>query len=235
VEFLGEKQIDGQKAIGYLILQQRIEIKVWADVENNRPIRVETSMGDLLGKEAHSVMHDFAFDVELDPSLFSLEIPDDYRVIANPLDASKGGEQNLIELLGLTKDIPDSQFPDALTMAGMENFIKSLKSKFEGQDFNEQEKIQQAVTMMIPLMGGLTFVQMLPPESDWHYTGKGVKVGATDTPIFWYKPEGSDTYRVIYADLTVKNLSVEQLPDVPDAQTRDSQTSILEIPNSIKK
>ena len=37
--------------------------------------------------------------------------------------------------------------------------------------------------------GGLMFTNGLPPEADAHYAGKGVKFGAADTPIFWYRPK----------------------------------------------
>ena len=45
----------------------------------------------------------------------------------------------------------------------------------------------------------------LPPSADAHYVGKGVSFGAADTPIFWYRPKDSEKYRVIYADLSVRD------------------------------
>jgi hypothetical protein len=59
---------------------------------------------------------------------------------------------------------------------------------------------------------GITFPHRLPPESDWNYTGKDVKFGDADKAIFWYRPQGSDTYRVIYGDLSVKDVAKENLP-----------------------
>jgi hypothetical protein len=45
---------------------------------------------------------------------------------------------------------------------------------------------------------------MLPTESESHYAGAGAKVGDPERAIFWYRPTGSPTYRVIYADFKVK-------------------------------
>jgi hypothetical protein len=45
-----------------------------------------------------------------------------------------------------------------------------------------------------------------------HYAGNGVKLGDAETAIFWYLPEGSETYRVIYGDLSVKDVTPENLP-----------------------
>jgi predicted metalloprotease with PDZ domain len=43
-----------------------------------------------------------------------------------------------------------------------------------------------------------------------------VKFDATDTPIFWYRPEGNGKYRVIRADLSV--VEVDSPPEIPGAQ-----------------
>ena len=51
---------------------------------------------------------------------------------------------------------------------------------------------------------------------DAHYVGKGVSFGAADTPIFWYRPKESTKYRVIYADLSMRE--AETPPGEPDAQ-----------------
>ena len=70
---------------------------------------------------------------------------------------------------------------------------------------------------------GLGFVVELPQEADAHYAGKGVSLGAPDTPIFWYRPKDSKKYRVIYADLSVRDADTP--PNVPDAQPAPSPSS----------
>jgi outer membrane lipoprotein-sorting protein len=64
--------------------------------------------------------------------------------------------------------------------------------------------------------GGLIFVNGLPPEADAHYAGKGVKFGSPDRPIFWYRPKDSKKYRVIYADMTLRE--ADAAPNVHNAQ-----------------
>jgi len=66
-------------------------------------------------------------------------------------------------------------------------------------------------TIMKMSRGGM-FVQKLPADSDWHYAGKDSTFGDSDMAIFWYRPEGSETYRVIYGDLSVRDVSPENLP-----------------------
>jgi len=65
---------------------------------------------------------------------------------------------------------------------------------------------------MMLIVRGIMFVQMLPADGDWHYAGKDVKLGDVDTAIFWYRPADSETYRVIYGDLSAKDVSPENLP-----------------------
>jgi hypothetical protein len=62
------------------------------------------------------------------------------------------------------------------------------------------------------MYNALIFVVTLPKESNWRYAGNGVKINTPDTPVFWYRPAGSPMYRVIYADLTVKEMAEAQLP-----------------------
>ena len=59
---------------------------------------------------------------------------------------------------------------------------------------------------------GFIFVQLLKPENDWHYVGKNVKLGDSESPVCWYRPKGSETYRVIYGDLSVKDVAAGDLP-----------------------
>ena len=81
---------------------------------------------------------------------------------------------------------------------------KLLPDQETSKDKQQRESLQ--------LTRGLMFVMMMKPESDWHYAGKGVKLGDADTAIFWYKPEGSQMYEVIYGDLSIKKLAEGDLP-----------------------
>ena len=67
------------------------------------------------------------------------------------------------------------------------------------------------------------FTGLLPKEADAHYAGKGVSLGAADTPIFWYRPKDAKTYRVVYADLSVRDADTP--PSVPVAQPEPAPSS----------
>ena len=69
-------------------------------------------------------------------------------------------------------------------------------------------------------MHGITFYTMLTPENDPHYVGGGVKLGTPDRPILWYKPTGAPKYRVIYADLSVKEMAPEDVKKLPESKPK---------------
>jgi hypothetical protein len=57
----------------------------------------------------------------------------------------------------------------------------------------------------------MQFVMLMKPENDWHYAGKGVKLGSANRLIFWWKPDGAKNYRVIYGDLKIRDVNPEEL------------------------
>lgn len=83
----------------------------------------------------------------------------------------------------------------------------------------QQKEMKTNLPLLQKRMQGLTFYQMLTSENDPHYAGAGVKLGTPDRPIFWYKPTGADKYHVLYADLSVKELTPEEVQQLPATQT----------------
>lgn len=132
-ELLGTREIDGRMATGFYVRQQLQGSKasgwwdwtIWADPETGLPIRVEVEMdmelADLPPMNAQATMSDFEFDVDLDESLFSLDVPEGYSVIeldmSRPLkeqaeqamkQAMKQAEQALNGLKGEPSDQPST-------------------------------------------------------------------------------------------------------------------------------
>jgi len=49
-------------------------------------------------------------------------------------------------------------------------------------------------------------------SKDYAYTPAEARFGDRDKIVFWYKPRGTDTYRAIFGDLRVEEVTREQLP-----------------------
>ena len=203
VESLGEKEIDGRMAQGFRATGPDGEWTIWADPQTALPIRMEQKW-----RQMEFVCTDFQFDVELDESLFSMEIPEGYSELPSgelPIDSNT--EQDLIKTLRIWAEvILDDVFPEDFTGQVYVADCKKNRKKFV--KLSEKERLELAMK----LGPGFIFVQLLKAENDWHYVGNGVKLGEAESPVCWYRPDGSETYRVIYGDLSVKDVAPANLP-----------------------
>ena len=254
-EKLGKKEIDGREAIGFRTRANMMDMTLWADTETARPIRIEVNMD--MGDGVRMVMNNFRYDVDLDPSLFSLEPPAGYTT--QVMTMTMPVEDDLLRTLRTIAERSKGVFPAKFGMneevmkaltpvhkpemnAAMEAEMDKIAAKYGGMDKlrakfgakrsppevmadirkvaellrqkQTQKFVQKDIKTNMPLlqkqMQGLTFYMMLAPENDPHYIGGGVKLGTPDCPILWYKPTDADTYRVIYADLSVKEMTAEE-------------------------
>ena len=209
-EELGTREIDGRALQGFRVTKEGVINTVWIDPQTRDLVRVETEFINAPGMNV--VMTDFQFDVDLDDSLFTLTPPDGYTRVEVQADVSGVTEQDLIEYLrawsSWTKDgtFPPTFNPIELQKVSME---MEQQGKFGDGQTTEQQRKRAAMTMY----RGIMFLTQLPAESNWRYAGEDVKLGEAGKAIFWYRPEGSETYRVIYGDLSVKDVAPENLPN----------------------
>jgi outer membrane lipoprotein-sorting protein len=83
---LGEKEIDGQPAVGFSVKKEEKdysgEINVWANKETGIPIRVEINLHnpDNPSESLSEVISNFNLGVELDEELFSMKPPEGYTL-----------------------------------------------------------------------------------------------------------------------------------------------------------
>ena len=204
VKELGEQEIDGRKAIGFSGRGRNQELKIWADPKTAVPIRVELRLGQLV-----VVLKNFKFDKPIDDSQISMDVPEGYTLDEAEIDFTKGTEEDFVESLRVWAEVLlDGKFPETV---GTESYMKQMPligEKLAQSGLSEDK----AAKLAMALPRGMFFLQLLEIDDKYHYAGKGVKLGDTDTAIFWYRPEGSDTYRVIYGDLSVKDVLEENLP-----------------------
>lgn len=210
VEFLGEKEIDGQSAIGYHVQKPGLDATVWANSETKVPIRIEVFQDTVT-----VAMSNIVFDVELDESLFSLEIPQGYSVKTIRKNLSEPTEDDFIESFRIWAEHMDGKFPSRMHRSEINEFVKYQQEKMKKKGIEPSiEDITQMQQTIVDMTHGFPFVESLPAESNWHYAGKDVKFGDAESPIFWYRPEGSKTYRVIFGDLHEENIDSERLAEL---------------------
>jgi outer membrane lipoprotein-sorting protein len=211
-ERLGDKTIDGKQATGFRHEIRDGMVTLWGDPATGKPIRIESVSNGVVRSVV--VMSDFEMNIDLEESLFDLTPPADYKVQSLDVDASASREQDLVAALMGYSDVSGGEFPETMDQAGISKLVLKY-AMAHGKDFSDDD-FKLLMEQVIKIGRGFQFGLMLPETADAHYAGKGVKRDTKDRPIFWYKPEGAKTYRVIYADLSVHE--AEAAPQVEGAR-----------------
>ena len=133
-------------------------------------------------------------------------------------------EEDLLRILRLIAEHSKGDFPATIGMNKefmqvVQAVIKPEMEKVIAKYGKESPEVMKAaMSLGQKHMQGVMFYMSLKPENDSHYAGGGVKLGTPDRPIFWYKPTGAKKYRVVYADLNVKELTAEEAKKLPEAR-----------------
>jgi outer membrane lipoprotein-sorting protein len=203
---LDPKEIDGIVCKGYMVRQDDLTTTVWTDAKTGDLVQVEQKYASAPGM--NRIIKNIKFDVDLDDSLFSLEPPAGLKTFGEMKDnPAEQSEQTFIDWLKFwAQSNTDETFPPMVAGSEIAKVIMDMakQGKLKGEAWSKVDPSH--------MFNSLLFVAKLPQESNWRYAGNGVKVNTPDTPIFWYRPAGSQMYRVIYADLTVREMTEDQLP-----------------------
>jgi hypothetical protein len=205
VEDLGEQMIDGRKAVGFVGRGHNEEVTIWADPQTAVPIRIDVQ----IGQDLAFTMKNFEFDVEVDELLVSMDVPPGYTLKDTQMDLGNATEEDFVESLRIWAEvIRDGSFPEAIGTVNAMEQMPVLIQKLGQMQVTEEQGTQMGMSFG----KGMLFHQMLETGGQWGYTGAGVKLGDASKAVFWYQPQGSSTYRVIYGDLSVKDVAPEDLP-----------------------
>jgi outer membrane lipoprotein-sorting protein len=209
---IGTKKIDGIEAVGFQTSQGGNSYVIWADPDDKHVLLVEFDNQNMRGMKG--TLSDFNFDAQLDDSLFSLDPPEGYTVInGQSLNLDVPSEETFIRFLRiLAEEAEGDLFIPSLDQKGLKSSMLSRKRtapplpSAPGPEFMRRN---HEITL------GLMFAMQMTPENDFHYAGKGVALGNAQQPICWYRPTGARNYRVIYGDLSVREVPPGDLPVPP--------------------
>lgn len=206
-ENLGEKEINGQTAVGFKVGNPGEEMVIWANAKTAIPVQIDLGLGP-----QDYVIKNIQFDIPVDVSQVSLQAPDGYTVKETDLDFSSATEAEFIAGLKVWIEvILDGQLPEEVSPEQYMKQIQVLEQKIPGLNL----PAEQCEQMMVQFIKSMMFMNLMPVQgySDFKYLGKGATYGDHTTPIVWYKSADSGNYRVIYADLSVKEVPADQLPN----------------------
>ena len=185
--------------------------QLWIDTDTLLPVRYEIQLPN--PAEAGStltVTHDqFEWDLQLDPALFEVDIPEDYTRI--DLAVPPISEQTLLDGLATFAALSGNAYPAALTFAEMMASLGELSAAYaqehgfdkgDVQDAQTQELMQKA----IEVGAAMQFYQQLQQQGrDPQYFGDEVKPGEAEQVLMSWKLDDGQQ-RVIYGDLSVETV-----------------------------
>ena len=231
LEWLGTQEIAGREAIGFRhgfwfeAGNYHWSYDFWIDAETKRLVRYQVPGSDVFepGRQAveeHGcfVMEDIVFGAELDDSLFRLDVPEGYALTAER--RVEITEEEVIEFLGIVAEYFDKTFPDR--MPGFDygeehERLQKLKAMPKEDRTPAQDRLVETIDKYmrrwLPGPGPThAFLQHNTVEGSRKYLGKRVKLGDAGRIVCWYRPNGSETYRVVYGDLSVRDVAPDELP-----------------------
>ncbi len=184
------------------------------DPNHNNPIGEKWPNGSPIC----SIDHDIVFDAKLDDSLFSFTPPEGYTLDVKHRNYVT--EQEMIEYLGIMAGVNDGTFPDDAWNGGVgQDRLREMSRKPQADRTSAEQKYMESFERSIksnlnhgPL---IHFIKDKAIDQSFRYLGKGVRLGDKDAVICWYKlkdAKDQKTYRVVYGDLSVKDVAPEDLP-----------------------
>jgi hypothetical protein len=201
---LGKREIDGQPAVGFHFEQEGTAYSIWANAATGLPLQIEISNRRLLGQGKITVK-DFEFDVDIPTRQYGMGgyLPGRWKWVLS--------EDELITALRRWAKRHDGQFPASLVHQA---WFFNRPEDFRDPSLSIEDKQFAFMGHTQAVVKGVAFANQLPPGEHWTYLGKGMTLDAQDaqTPICWYQPEGSQTYRVIYRNLSIRDVAADKLP-----------------------
>ena len=203
---LPRKEFDGKSLIGFTSSGPNEHITIWADPRTALPERIELRIG-----QQSTVLKNFVFNIPIDDSDLSIEVPAGYTLQKPQMDLSNVTEADFVESLRIWATVINrGQFPDAIDAPAFMKLVGQMDQVVAGIDMPESE-----LARLGEKFGqGMMFIMLYQAKGlePWSYAGQGVKAGDAQKAVFWYRPKDSPTYRVIYGDFTVRDVPPSDLP-----------------------
>jgi len=202
---LGRREIDGVSTVGFEIKKNPNEnLKIWADLDTAAPVRIE-----LQGNQSVVILRNIEFDIPVDESLVSMDVPAGYAANDAELKMGDFTEEDLLNgLRAWAQVVNDGTFPDTISAQACMEQMPTLQENLGRMNLPGEE----AVKLGMGFGKTAGFLTMLDYQGEWHYAGKGVTLGDATTAVFWYRRGDAKTYRVIYGDLHVEDVGLDHVP-----------------------
>ena len=181
--------------------------RLWVEIGTDYPVRIEIE-GIVSGgqMEMSMVIDDFQWNVDLDPAMFVPDIPSDYTSQEMKVEAN---EDTAINGLKLFAELTDGRYPSNLALLTLMKEITEELTKKYGIKFIEKQDEYTSKLKDI-LQAGTFYAQLAGAEKEAVYYGDSVTSENPEAVLLRWKVS-DDEYRVIFGDLSVGNVTAEEL------------------------
>jgi hypothetical protein len=212
---IGSQTIDGVTATGIETDSSEIagglfeeqNLRLWVDEATQWPVRMEfegkANDGEIWSK---TTMFDFTWNPTLTAGDFAYEIPDDYTNIGT-LQRAETNEASALEGLRWFGKVMNGRYPSQLIFA-------SIVKEFEAEEPRlRREGVFGDKDMMnfLSVQRSCRFLAELERQGkDPVYYGKNIRSNDFDKVLLRWRDD-EDSYRVVFGDLRVETVSMEEL------------------------
>ena len=225
---LGSKEIDGVMARGIEVSDPKLgpkmgafissgmfdemTVQLWVDQKHQLPIRINATGSSSDGKTSMETVYDnFQWDIEIEPAELELVIPDDFELLAQAKWEPGNEGEVIIEVLRLFVEFVDGKYPANLkTMTVANAIVPALKKKFTQKPGKEVLDRLMKVDMVSRMYSILE-----KDGKDPAYYGDKVSAESPEGVLFRWKID-DDTYRVVFGDLSTRDVTREELVELED-------------------
>jgi outer membrane lipoprotein-sorting protein len=212
---LGRSVIDGVEAEGIATdgpevgmgMFEKAEGKLWVDVKTEMPVRMEINGTLPDGKgQMEMTMSGFDWSNKLDPSLFAVTIPDDYKQMGGTVMMTAPGEEPLLKGLKTYAQMFDGKYPKALNMATLtQDTAKALGEKMgaTGSKDVPDGMMQKMVDIQLAAQ---SFSKLVSEGKSPEYFGETVTAADSDKVLLKWKM-GEGKAKIVYGDLRVEEVA----------------------------
>jgi outer membrane lipoprotein-sorting protein len=236
-QFERKEQINGHDTLKYVCNHPTGHYQLWIAEDSQLPVKVVMTDKADEAKSTVKITHtDFEWNVALDASLFSLDVPEGYELEEKQQPAPGLDPKNFIATLKAYVRLNNEEFPDefnALTVGSMVKLLDDPSLPEEERMANYRRKLAQAMDhpewdklsddewkKIGPEFGhtlaqGAVFLEVLSLTHEWHYVGKGVKLGDGEKIVAWWAPKAGDEPKiatVLYGDFRSDTKPSDGLP-----------------------
>jgi outer membrane lipoprotein-sorting protein len=209
-EKVGERTIDGVRTQGFKAAFGATTMILWGDPKTKLPVLIESTI-DAGSGPVQMAMQQFVFNGPLNDALFSFEVPAGFQTKETKLPTVDFAalvklppEEHVVRILKFYAGLNDGAFPERID--GPE-LVSKITTSAGAKRLEDPEFMKEFMTLTGSMGASWTFRQSL---DQFGYRGSA-HLNDADSIVFWYLPKDAKKYRVVFADLTIGDVTEEKL------------------------